>query len=222
MTTSQKDASPSASRKRALSPGRPRAATIQARQDRLMDIVTAEFLTYGYEGANIARVARTAGVSPKTIYARYATKDELLLAVVVHLTEASREGLAQELTDGSISPEQGLTTFALTTAYHWTSEREFGLYRLVITEAGRFPHLVTLYRESTDAFREVVTTYLTDQIARRVLVIKDVGTAVQLFVSVTTGQIRERMLLGERPSSIEIEAQVKEGVRMFLAWCKSK
>ncbi|MBL7590281.1 TetR/AcrR family transcriptional regulator C-terminal domain-containing protein, partial [Escherichia coli] len=77
-------------------------------------------------------------------------------------------------------------------------------------------------RESTDAFREVVTTYLTDQIARRVLVIKDVGTAVQLFVSVTTGQIRERMLLGERPSSIEIEAQVKEGVRMFLAWCKSK
>ncbi len=69
MTTSQKEASPLASRKRALSPGRPRAATIQARQDRLMDIVTAEFLTYGYEGANIARVARTAGVSPKTIYA---------------------------------------------------------------------------------------------------------------------------------------------------------
>lgn len=187
-----------------------------------MNIVTAEFLTHGYEGANIARVARTAGVSPKTIYARYATKDALLLAVVAHLTEASREGLAEELTDGSINPEQGLTTFALTTAHHWTSEREFGLYRLVITEADRFPHLVTLYRKSIDAFREVVATYLTEQVVRRVLVIDDIAVAVRLFASVTTGQIREQMLLGECPSSSEIEAQVKEGVRMFLSWCKTQ
>ena len=184
-----------------------------------MEVATGEFLAYGYEGANMARVARAAQVSPKTVYARYASKDALLLAVVAHLTASSRETIERALGQAATDPARGLTAFALVAAHQWTSEREFGLYRLVVTEAVRFPHLATLFHRSVDAFRATVSAYLADQVAKGALVIDDVPAAVQLLAAVTTGRIREQMLLGERPPPAEVEAMVGEGVAMFLAWC---
>jgi AcrR family transcriptional regulator len=182
-----------------------------------MNVAVGEFLTRGYEGASIARIARVARVSPKTLYARYANKDELLLAVVAQLTAGSRDHLANALADPSAKLEQALTEFATVLAHHWTSEREIGLYRLVVAEAVRFPHLGVVYRESIDAFRSMFEQFLVEQMARGLLVVDDVSAACEIFTFVTIGQIREQTLLGERPSPGDVKKMVARGVSLFLA-----
>jgi AcrR family transcriptional regulator len=201
---------------RPRSPGRTPAAEIESRQTHLIDVATAEFLTHGYEGASMSRIARTARASPKTVYARYAGKDELLLAVVDSLLSGSHDNFARELADGTAEVDKVLVACAMTLARHWLSEREIGLFRLVITEAVRFPQLATLYENSVEPFARMFEAYLDDQQTRGVLVIDNIQAAARLFTFVTTGPLRQMTLFGRSPSVLQVEEIVTRGVRLFL------
>ena len=56
--------------------------------DRILDAARAVFEQYGARRANVDDIAAEAGVSRSTLYRRYATKDELLAAVVMRETDA--------------------------------------------------------------------------------------------------------------------------------------
>jgi len=49
----------------------------------LMDAAVAEFASYGYHGASMARIAKRAGTAHGTIYLHFADKDDLLYAALV-------------------------------------------------------------------------------------------------------------------------------------------
>ena len=57
-----------------------------------LTVASKEFVAHGYARASVARIARDAGVSKKTIYLRYPSKDELLIAVVTNLTSRAHRG----------------------------------------------------------------------------------------------------------------------------------
>ena len=61
-------------------------------RERLMDAAQRLFCRHGIQGTGIARVIEEAGVSRKTLYQRFRSKDELLHAVL------DREG--EECSDG--------------------------------------------------------------------------------------------------------------------------
>ena len=84
-------------RPRSVSPGRPPASTLASRWRHIMAVASAEFVTHGFAEANVARIAAEAGVSKKTIYSRYRTKDELLIAVVGELAERSNEAIVSAM-----------------------------------------------------------------------------------------------------------------------------
>lgn len=48
---------------------------------RLLDAAVAEFAAYGWHGARMARIAKRAGTAHGTVYAYFADKDDLLLAL---------------------------------------------------------------------------------------------------------------------------------------------
>jgi AcrR family transcriptional regulator len=52
----------------------------------ILDAALAEFQEFGIRRTSIGEVAKRAGVHRATVYRRYATKDELVLAVAVHWT----------------------------------------------------------------------------------------------------------------------------------------
>jgi AcrR family transcriptional regulator len=51
-------------------------------REAILDSASAEFAARGYEGARLADIATSAGLSPGAIYNHYRTKAELLMAVV--------------------------------------------------------------------------------------------------------------------------------------------
>lgn len=62
----------------------PRNRRTQSRQDKRDEIVAAAsslFLSDGYDGASMSKIAAAAGLTPNTVYWYFADKDELFVAV---------------------------------------------------------------------------------------------------------------------------------------------
>ncbi len=202
--------------RRKVSPGRPPKAQEEARRAHVLSVATAEFIAHGFANANVARIAQTAGVSNKTIYARYPTKAALLLAVVAEIASTSPRMLVADMAANDGGPEQVLLAFALRITRGWTSPEEVGLYRLILAEAHRFPVLAEILNQQMEHLRSPLVDYLRDQIDRGVFAIPDLDAAVRHFGLLVYGEARERAVLGETQSPEGIAAIVRRGVRLFV------
>ncbi|GAB3063818.1 TetR/AcrR family transcriptional regulator [Stenotrophomonas tumulicola] len=70
-------------------PDRPTRLTDRKRAD-ILSAAVAEFRTFGFAGTSMDRIAATAGVSKRTVYNHFASKDELFTAILWQLWEASQ------------------------------------------------------------------------------------------------------------------------------------
>ncbi len=209
-------------RARAVSPGRPPNSELAARQQRVFAVASAEFVRYGYAEANLSRIAADAGVSKKTIYARYPTKADLLVAAVSDLASRYYEGVDAALHSSEGDPEHVLTTFGLQAARNWATPEAVGIYRLIVSEVARFPELAAIYRDTMDRFRTTLAEYLHEQCTAGTLDIADPDAASHQFGMLVYGEIREKALLGETVTDDDIHAVVLSAVSVFLTGYATK
>jgi AcrR family transcriptional regulator len=203
--------------RRTVSPGRPPKAQEEARRAHLLSVAATEFIAHGFSKANVMRIARAAGVSNKTIYARYPSKEALLLAVVAEMANVSLVRLTADMAANEGDPERVLLAFALRIAEEWTRPREVGLYRLILSEAHRFPVLADIFEQQMARMRSPLEDYLREQAHQGVFTIPDVKGAARQFGLLVYAEARERALLGEVQSSEQVEAIARRGVRLFVA-----
>lgn len=203
--------------RRKVSPGRPLKAEAETRRVHLLTVAAQEFIMCGFANANVARIARAAGVSNKTIYAHYPTKEALFLAMFADRAATFQRQLIAEMAANEGAPEQVLLTFGLSVAKAWTSPDGIGVYRLILTEAYRLPFLVETFDGQMELLRRPLADYLRKQIELRVLAITDLDTALHHFSLLVYGQARERALLGKPLSPEHVDALARRGVRLFIA-----
>ncbi len=67
-----------------------------AREDRLLDTVVELLDEDGFDAVQLREVARRARVSLSTVYKRYATRDELILAAIVRWREGNHSALGPQ------------------------------------------------------------------------------------------------------------------------------
>ena len=80
-------------------PVRPRAGPASAEaDDAILDAALDQFCEFGYDGLSVERVAAGAGVAKTTIYRRYPTKLDLVMAAL----ERAKEGVAGARGSGSL------------------------------------------------------------------------------------------------------------------------
>ena len=75
--------------------GRPRSTEAD---DAILDAALDQFCDFGYDGLSVERVAATAGVAKTTIYRRYPTKLDLVMAAI----ERAKEGARAPVGSGSL------------------------------------------------------------------------------------------------------------------------
>ena len=127
--------------------GRPRRGTQIARTAALINAATRVFLREGYGLASIDKVAAEAGVSTRTIYERYKNKADLLGAVISRLVDRMSAVLATaEL--NRLEPRAALALIAETIVSRARDPDAAALFRIVATEAHRFPELAAKMREN--------------------------------------------------------------------------
>ncbi len=126
--------------------GRPRAADAALLGERIVTAAATLFLRQGYAATSIEAIAAAAGVSKRTLYARFDGKGAVFLAVVRRLI---RDWLAT--TDDSAMLAAGLDDALLATARQMLAvalrPEALALHALVMAEVMRFPEMAAALRE---------------------------------------------------------------------------
>ena len=127
--------------------GRPTAAGSAELAARILDAAAELFLQNGFAATSIEAVSANAGVSKRTLYARFPGKDAVFLAVVQRLVGTWLTGF-----DAAVEAAPSLEAALLTAGHHMLTvaltPSALALYRLMVAEAGRFPELAVALRDS--------------------------------------------------------------------------
>ncbi|MFT4112475.1 TetR/AcrR family transcriptional regulator [Silvibacterium sp.] len=177
------------------------------------------FLREGFAGTSMDTIARSAGVSVKTIYSHFANKDELFSKVML---AACRDGLLSgELPPDTVLAERfgwfrettqhGLMEAGREYLSHLLSEEQVALYRAVTRDAGRFPELGRQYQKNFARGRTgILIAYLAGIAREKGWTARDIAQDAALYESLLRAGLFEEVLHGLRPGNAEeIERQAQ-------------
>lgn len=176
------------------------------------------FTECGYEGASMSRIAVEASVSKGTLYNYFDSKSALFAAFVEQKASQTLATIfqnTQEESDLAIT----LHGIGLRMMEMILSAGNLMLYRIIISEAGKFPHLAEIFYEAGPrrAIR-FMECWLTRRIAAGLLEVPDTAMAAEQFFALCQTRItmQRRLQLTQTTSPEEIDQIVQAAVRLFL------
>jgi AcrR family transcriptional regulator len=199
--------------------GRPRRGTESARTDALIAAATRVFVREGYGLASIDKVASEAGVSTRTIYERFRNKADLLGAVITRLVDHDMATVLATAELDRLDPKDALTVIAQTMTNRARDPESVALFRIVATEAYRFPELAAKVRESSKRrWDRAVANYFRSQIKHGTLTLADPDHAAVLFLQMICADLHERLLFGGAEAMVQHDftPHLKQVIDIFL------
>lgn len=196
--------------------GRLPAADAEALEGQLIAAAREAFTAHGYGGASMSALARAAGVSRTTLYARFPTKLALFKALVdaqmadaygwLREPDAARPAnLADAL--------RGLVEHTLAAAMR---PQDLALNRLIAWEAPRFPELQALAKAKTSLAISHVAAYIRTFAERDEIPCRDPEGAAEVFNFMVRGLYHEAGA-GRPPAPAELRRRVDQILALFLA-----
>jgi TetR/AcrR family transcriptional regulator, mexJK operon transcriptional repressor len=191
--------------------GRPSLSAAAQLGDAILVAATDLFLRYGYAVTSIEAVAKAAGVSKRTLYARFDDKAALLQHAVARLIAGWRAPYEAGL-DHPMTLQEMLEHAARHMLRAALAPEALALYRLVVSESGRVPDLgAALNRAGARGVMSDVAAAL------RAAGIADPDYAAEQFQHlVLAGPQRRALGLGRPLDEAERETWAKAAVRLFL------
>ncbi len=191
--------------------GRPTQQDAPLITGRILDAATTLFLRDGYGATSLEAVAAAAGVSKRTLYARFAGKTALLQIVVGRLVTRWLPPF-----DAGLEQAAGLEAALLAAARVMLATalvpEALALHRLIIAEIGRFPELGRVLHDSGAG---VGLERLTRVLSRAG--IADPAWAAEQFMTLVLSVPQRRALgLGRPLDAAAQEDWVVRAVALFL------
>jgi AcrR family transcriptional regulator len=181
-------------------------AAMIAEKDRAIVLAAREhFLRDGFARASMDGIAKSAGVSVKTIYSHFAGKEELFSKVMTaactdHLLAdelPSDEMLAKRFAWFRKASQRGLAEAGRDYLRHLLSEEQLALYRVVTQDAGRFPELGRHYQKNVARGRTgILAAYLRYVVRKKGSAKRDAGEDAALYEALLRSGIYEEALHG--------------------------
>jgi TetR/AcrR family transcriptional regulator, mexJK operon transcriptional repressor len=195
--------------------GRPPTEEVAARAARLLDVATEVFLEQGFKGASMSEIARRAGASKQTLYARYPSKAALFAALVERkagrLFEAIGPlGEGRSLRDTLVHCGSELLELIV-------SDDARGVHRLVVAECMEFPELGEIFWErGPGRTRAMLANYLRAQHKLGNIQCGDPEQAVEILLALIISATSLRASLGLEPRAVKTQAQRKSWVNFAV------
>ena len=176
------------------------------------------FAADGYEGASMARIASVAGVSKGTLYNYFDGKAALF---TTYVTDACDQSLARifDRKDLSDDPACVLRSIGQGIVSMMLSDVGLAIYRMVIAEAAKFPHLARGFFEAGPArYIAFMAEWLTEETRRGRLSVPDPDFAAEQFFNLcqTHLVLRRKLEMLPDPPASHIDRVVDASVKMFL------
>jgi TetR/AcrR family transcriptional regulator, mexJK operon transcriptional repressor len=198
-----------------------RIAGPSALSDKAESILAAawqSFLARGFGAVSMDAIAREAGASKATVYAYFASKEELFGAVIAREGERYFRGFSA----GELDPcavEASLAEIARRFLDLVLSPEAIAINRIIISEASRFPQLGEVFwRAGPERTRVQIEAFLSRAVAAGTLAVADTRVAAEQFVALLRGDIHQRQLLrlDDGIDAVELAAATAAAVATFL------
>jgi len=202
-------------------PGRLSAEDSARLPDRLLDAALEVFNERTYGDTTMEQIARRAGASTKTLYARYGDKAEVVQAVVNRMIERSLAAVAAtaSLDPKRIAPRAFIIALG-TSIVTSISKEGAGLISIALSEARRFPAITKLYNGTLAHGRGIFGAALAQWHADGLLPeLHNPEMAAMLLISMLTDMARIRTAMGQPMSDAEIAAYIPYATDIFLRGC---
>jgi AcrR family transcriptional regulator len=203
--------------------GRPSLEDSERLAGRILDAATELFLTEGYGATSIEQVARAAGVSKRTLYARFPDKAALFAAVLHSIVEGLRPRAEVAIPEGE-DLESILRHLARLILHAALMPQAIAVHRLIIGESARFPALASAVNRNA-ADQEAVTlvaTLLEREMRAGTIALDDPRFAARQFLHmVMTIPVRAAMGLQKPMSDAELRQWPAKVVSFFLSGCSA-
>jgi AcrR family transcriptional regulator len=180
----------------------------------ILDAARESFTRDGYAATSMDAVSAKAGVSKATLYARFASKEELFTAMVMR--EGEELGITLERSPGRDIADE-LRTFALSATAFMLSEPVLGLHRLVAGEGDRSSLAEAFYRNGPDRLNRRLAAVLEEAMERGELRRSSPYLAATQFLAVIVGDLQLRALFRlAPPTDADRDATARAGAELFL------
>lgn len=190
----------------------------QKKHRAIVKSATRLFLKHGYSKTSMDHIAAEAKVTKQTVYSHFSNKDQLFTEMVLMQCHKHTPDLG--ILHNEDEPlEERLFRIGLGFLRMITSPEGLATTRLVMSEAERKPKLAELfYRTGPLQMNRILTGFLDEQNGNGTLNITDTESAASYFFSMLKGRYHLRMALKVKPlpTQTELEAHVRETVRIFL------
>ena len=197
----------------------PRRRRKDARPQELLDAALALFVEKGFAATRAEEVAQRAGVSKGTLYLYYASKEELLKAVIAHYLSASIAATAEQVRQiqGPMAPV--LREMLVAWWQQTYASPASGTFKLIISEVRNFPEIAEFYvREVIEPGHQLVGMILQRGIASGEFRAVDVESAVHSLLLPMVMLCTHKHALGAcTQHSIDAAKFIADHVELVLA-----
>lgn len=200
---------------------RPKSAAEPAAHDpkeqAIVDAARRTFLAHGYDGASMDEIALAAGVSKRTVYNRFRSKEDLFAATI---EESCQRILPVDIDaiEKTLSTEAFTSELAHLFLRGMLHPEALALRRIASFEAGRNPALGRLYHEHGPVYMTAAFAPILKRAAQREGVrIDDVETALHQLGALIMEPLYTEALLGVAPDDLDaaIDRQIERGLAAF-------
>ncbi len=178
------------------------------------------FVDQGFDTVTMEMVARQAAVSKATLYAHFASKEDMFTAVTVAEAKQVTEAVWRIIPDSN-DVRAVLRRVAEKFVDIFLSEQAMCLQRAVIGVVPRFPSIgARIFESGPQVLNERLAEFLAGAHRSGLLNVPDAKLATSQFLSIVRGDLDIRCLLlpDVPPSRAEIENQIEAGIDLFLSF----
>ena len=192
-----------------------------ARRKAFVDAAREAFFTNGYAGTTMSSIASKVGGSKTTLWTYFPSKEELFAAVVDDIVEQYGHALTIDLPlDEPV--RDVLRRFGMVLMTKLTATPILSLFRLVVGEAERFPHLAeTFYERGPRRGKARAAEWVGEKMVRGELRMGDPMRAVQQFTGLCQSGVYQFAMLNlpESRDFDRLQSDVDAAVDTFYrAW----
>ena len=191
----------------------PKAGLMARKRALIVGAATEAFLDAGYAEASVNHIAAAAGVSIKTLYRHFDSKDDLFSAVIQAACGTPDDGQSEPPPAWYAEPPaKGFALAGQEYLRHALSREQLALYRVVTRDSHRFPEIGRRYHEVVVGGRHAkFAGYVELWAAREGWVVRDMKAAGDAFAGLLNAGVFDEAVQGLRePREAEIVERAKQ------------
>ncbi|WP_308170487.1 TetR/AcrR family transcriptional regulator [[Mycobacterium] fortunisiensis] len=196
--------------------GRPTRTEAQELDRRVREAAVEAFLESGYAATSMDAIARAAGITRKTLYARYPDKRTAFLDVIPWALSGIADDDSFTMTDTD-DLEADLIAFGRLAIARATHPRNVKLKRIAMTEAAQFPEFAVAADSMTWAPRQrVLADLLRRHAARGRIEVDDAELTAEHFLTLVESVPARLADFGIFRTEAQQDRHLRSAIRLFL------